>query len=290
MPWTYAVASNLILLFCAVLIFRAWLTRDWPKLLPPVIGGSFAAMLVYRPTLIPDLMNKLTDAFVGDVAPESKAPASKTPAPASNSDPITVPWATIGLVAGGVIMTVIALAVVTTAVGRHRERASAERRRADDHTRRRNELEQRHDAIRDAHGDFELNLLDNLDRLALADVTVPQTERLIDALDAARDARISTAREALDTYRQAVTALELAWKSADHFARSRGARYLPVGERRNIAKAQQALAIALDERGYAPQRQDALRRALKLIGDIIPIPKKAIASLEAGTRLALTKD
>ncbi|WP_329020528.1 hypothetical protein [Streptomyces sp. NBC_01601] len=165
--------------------------------------------------------------------------------------------------------------------------AAARRCRA--RTIRRQELEARHDAVQDSYGDFHVNLLDNLDRIALADVSVPHTARLIDALDVARDARIPTAPESLEEYRKSVTALELAWKAADHHARAKGADYLPEDDRRSIMQAQAALAIALDEHGYPAQRQLALRSALRLIETVIPVPRAAIASLEATTRLTLDR-
>ncbi len=287
--WILSLAGSGMCLFLAVQTVWFWITQNWPRMCSTLIGALIASTVVFRPTLPLELAAKLRASLSNDLEAD---PRPTTPDPTVTHGPGTdgPPWGTIALVLG-ITVAAIALLLGSLALAaglrRHRERARQQQRRADELARRRSEVEERHDAVRDALGDFQMNLLDNLHRLALADVNVPQTARLIDALDAARDARISTAPETLDTYRQAVTALELAWRSADHHARTTGASYLPRAERRNIEQAQAALAVARDERGYAPQRQLALRRALNLIESIIPVPPEAIAVLETSTRPAL---
>ncbi|TLQ39295.1 hypothetical protein [Streptomyces marianii] len=280
--WLLSVAGTGMCLFLAAHAFRAWTAQDWPRVCSTLVAVVVVSTVVWRPTLPLELAATLRKDLEAEPGPQQHEPTSAD----------SPPWGTLAIALGVVAAAVaLLLAILTLAAAarRRRERGRQQARRAAELTRRRTDLEARHDAIRDAYGDFEMNLLDNLHRLALADVNVPQTARLIDALDAARDARICTAPDAHDTYRKAVTALELAWKSADHHARTAGAGYLPPAERRNIEQAQAALALALDERGYAPQRQLALRRALTLIESVIPVPQEAIAALESSTRPALTK-
>ncbi|MEU4080367.1 hypothetical protein [Streptomyces venezuelae] len=284
--WLLSLAGSGMCLFLAVQAFRFWIARDWPRVCTTLAAVLVVTAVVWRPTLPLELAGKLRTSPRKDL---NAGPGPQQHAPTSADG---LPWGTIAIVLG---VTAAALALLLTALAlaaaarRRRERSRQQARHADELARRRTDLEARHDAVRDAYGDFEMNLLDNLHRLALADVNVAQTARLIDALDAARDARIGTTHDALDAYRKAVTALELAWKSADHHARTTGAGYLPPSERRNIEQAQAALAVALDERGYTPQRQLALRRALTLIESVIPVPQKAIAALESSTRPALAK-
>ncbi|MFG2210535.1 hypothetical protein [Streptomyces sp. NPDC048638] len=291
--WILTLVGNIVCLCLAVQVFRFWLAKDWPRVCATLVGTLTVATLVFNPRLPMELAGKLRAIFLGDLVDDSGPTAHDKTAPAAPTPADGPPWGTIATVLtviGAVIALLLATGAAWALLRRRRERDRQQARRNGEIAQRRAELEQRHDAVREAYGDFEMNLLDNLDRLALADVNVPQTARLIDALDAARDARISTAPEALDAYRKAVTALEVTFKSADHHARTTGARYLPRTERRNIEQAQASLAIALDERGYAPQRQIALRRALTLIESVIPVPQQAIAALEMATRPALTKN
>ncbi|MFE7485050.1 hypothetical protein [Streptomyces sp. NPDC057552] len=289
--WLLSVAGTGMCMFLAAQAFRFWIAQDWPRVCSALVGCLIVTTMVWSPTLPLELAAKIRSALRenpdASEGPQHDAPSGDSPGHAGGPS-----WDTLATVIGvAAAALALLLAVVALAAGlrRRRERNRRQARRADELARRRHDLEARHDAIRDAYGDFEMNLLDNLHRLALADVNVAQTARLIDALDAARDARIDTAPDALDTYRKSVTALELAWKSADHHARAAGAGYLPPAERRNIEQAQAALAVALDERGYAPQRQLALRRALTLIETVIPVPREAIAALESSTRLALAR-
>ncbi|WP_127452869.1 hypothetical protein [Streptomyces sp. B29(2018)] len=290
--WLLSVIGTGMCMFLAAQVLRFLIAQDWPRMCSALVACLIVTTMVWSPALPLELAAKIRTSLREDPdaneSPQHDAPTSGD-GPGHTGGP---PWDTLATVLGiAAAVLALLLAVVALAAGlrRRRERNRRQARRADELARRRADLGARHDAIRDAYGDFEMNLLDNLHRLALADVNVTQTARLIDALNAARDARIDTAPDALDTYRKSVTALELAWKSADHHARTAGASYLPPAERRNIEQAQAALAVALDERGYAPQRQLALRRALTLIESVIPVPREAIAALEASTRPALAK-
>ncbi|MCX4826534.1 hypothetical protein OG883_43640 [Streptomyces sp. NBC_01142] len=288
--WILSVAGSGMCLFLAAQAFRFWIAQDWPRVCSTLVAVVVVSTVVFRPTLPLELAAKLRASLRKDLEADPGPTDHDTTSADGLGHADGPPWGTIALVLGIAAAAVaLLLAALALAAGlrRRRERTQQQTRRSGELAKRRADLEARHDAVRDAYGDFEMNLLDNLHRLALGDVNVPQTARLIDALDAARDARISTAPEALDTYRKAVTALELAWKSADHHARTTGAGYLPRTERRNIEQAQAALAVARDERGYAPQRQLALRRALTLIESVIPVPQEAIAALETSTRPAL---
>ncbi|MEW1760424.1 hypothetical protein AB0393_28420 [Streptomyces cyaneofuscatus] len=290
--WILTLVGNIACLCLAVQVFRFWIAKDWPRVCTTMVGTMVLLTFVFNPGLPMQLAGKLRAVVLKDLGDDSGPPAHDETAPAAPADADGLPWETIATVLaviGAVIVLLLVAGGIAALLRGRRDRARATARSKSESLRRRAELEQRHDAVREAYGDFEMNLLDNLHRLALADVNVPQTARLIDALDAARDARISTAPEALDAYRKAVTALEVAFKSADHYARTTGANYLPPAERRNIEQAQAALAVALDERGYAPQRQLALRRALTLIESVIPVPQEAIAALETATRPALAK-
>lgn len=288
--WALSTGATLMAMLFLVQAGKAWLNKDWPQMCFATAGAIVFPSIVIQPSILTDFTGKLADYVLADIAQTNTPAPRATPSPAPHVDAPGLPWTTLSLVLGAVNAVIALLLAISSVMRRRHARLRAEKTRADEITRRRTELELRHDAILEAYGDFQMNQLLHLDRLALADVNVDRTAKLIDALDATRDARISTVPEALDAYRTAVTALELAWKRADHYARSKGADYLPAAERRYIEQAKAALAIALDERGYAPQRQLALRRALRLIESVIPVPQEAIAALETSTRPALAKD
>ena len=276
-----AFTATLMTLFCAVRAFKAFAVHDIPAACVAAGGGLLVSPVALHPALFVELTDRLQEKLWDEVASSASRPARGTPRPGADGETFTLPWAAIGhalCILVGAAVLLLAGTALTAQVRRRRARQL-----------RRKALERRHDTVLDAYGDFQVNLLDNLDRLALADVAVPHTARLVDALDAARDARIPTGPESLEAYRKAVTALETAWTAADHHARVQGADYLPHDDRRRIKQAQAALSVAADEHGYLPQRQLALRRALQLVETVLPVPRTAVASLETATRLSLDK-
>jgi hypothetical protein len=271
--------------YCFTLFFRAAMRREFSAMCGSFLAFVVGCTLMARPTLLLDLSQKLADAVFGPlVDTPQRTKSTPHPDPAAAEDGL--PWARVALWAG---ITVLAVLVVLV-LGQLYRQIRAYRRQSAELARRRADLEKRHDAVLDAYAEIQINLLDHLDRIALNDVTVRQTADLIHALDAARDARIPTGVQGLDAYREAVTALELAWKIADRHARATGADYLSEPQRRKVRHAQAALALASDPRGHAPQRHLALQRAVHLLEHIVPVPREAVASLETRTRPALTKD
>ncbi|WP_424892337.1 hypothetical protein [Streptomyces sp. XH2] len=214
--------------------------------------------------------------------------AKPNPAPDDHQEPMDLPWDTLLSVVGavlGIIAVVAAVAVATKVVkrGRKRKRAELTRRRA---------VEARHDAVLEAYGTYESDLLAVLDRPALADVTVPTTERLIHALTEAADARRAdrTTSDGAAAYQRAVTALEIAWKAADEHARRSGIEHLPPAEQKSIAQARKLLASALHDGGTEHERRLAYQRAMRLIDGAISVPRQAVAALEHISRPSLSQN
>lgn len=152
---------------------------------------------------------------------------------------------------------------------------------------RRHAIEAEHDEVRDAYAAYLCDVLAVLDRPALDDVTVPQTAALLHAMDAAADARRGSD---LGAYRQAVSTLKTAWRTADEHARKTGVRDLPAQERSAIAKARRLFEKALDERGSEHERQAAHAKARALLDGVLTLPRQAVAAVEHHIRPALTKD
>ncbi|MFK0047896.1 TcpD family membrane protein [Streptomyces sp. NPDC090741] len=269
------VLSSIALLWIVWRAFAFVMRDEWGSAVSMLIGGAVVSVFVYAPEQITTWLRAAADVMTDT---ETARPTQGTPPPAprpeANDDGLNVPWDTV------VIAALVAAAVVgLTAGGRylHRRRTTLRKRRSD--------LEQRHDVVLDLYADFATDILAVLDRPALADVTVPETERLIHALDAARDTR--TYADSESDYRAAVGKLEIAWESADRRARKQGTTLLPVPEQRAVQQARLLLATALDEHGNSHERQLAYRRAMQLIEGIIDVPREAAAELACITRLSL---
>ncbi|MFD7554199.1 TcpD family membrane protein [Streptomyces sp. NPDC059835] len=266
------ILSSIVLLWIAWRAFAFVMKEEWGSAITMLIGGAAVSAFVYAPEQVTNWLRAAVDA-TADAG--TAQPAQNTPPPAPRleaGDGLDVPWEQV------VTAVLIAAAVIgLTAGGRylHRRRTTLRKRRSD--------LEQRHDIVLDSYADFATDILAVLDRPSLADVTVPETERFIHALDAARDARAYADAD----YRAAVGELEIAWKAADRRARKQGTTLLPVLEQRAVQQARLLLATALDENGNSHERQLAYRRAMQLIEGIIDVPREAAAELDCITRLSL---
>jgi hypothetical protein len=273
-----SVIGILLAGYCLALFLRAAVRYEFSVMCASFLAFVAGCALMARPMLLVDLSQKLAHAMLGTLV-ETPQRAKSTPHPDPTAAEDGLPWARIALWAG---IAVLAVLVVLT-LGRLFHEIRAHRRQSAGVARRRAHLEGRHEAVLDAYAEIQINLLDHLDRIALTDVTVRQTANLIHALDTARDARIPTGLQGLDAYREAVTNLELAWEIADRHARATGADYLSEPQRRKVRHARAALALASDPHGHGPQRHLALQRAVHLLEHIVPVPREAVASLEART-------
>ncbi|MER6845821.1 hypothetical protein [Streptomyces platensis] len=211
------------------------------------------------------------------------------PAPEHHDAGPALPWGTILIALAavvGVVIVVAGVAAGTSAVRRRRKRRRTQ-------TERRRAVEARHDAAREEFGAFQSDILAVLDRPALADVTVPQTARLIHALAEADDARAAdrSTEEGAAAYQRAVTELEIASQAAGEHARRVGLGTLAPGERKAIEQARKLLAGALSDGATEHERRLAYEHARRLLDDAtsVCIPQQATAALEGAARAALTK-
>ncbi|MFI9005491.1 hypothetical protein [Streptomyces sp. NPDC053541] len=199
--------------------------------------------------------------------------------------PSVLPWLLLGVPAAlAAVFAVLGL----VRLGKRRQGKRRTVREADAAAQaRRHAIESDHDEVTDAYGAYLCDILAVLDRPALDDVTVPQTAALLHALDAADDARRGVD---LDTYRQAVSNLKTAWRTADEHARKTGTAHLPASDRAAVSKARALFEKALDDRGSEYERQAAHAKARALLGAVLTIPRQAAAAVEHQTRPALAVD
>ncbi|MBD2829881.1 hypothetical protein ID875_21165 [Streptomyces globisporus] len=150
--------------------------------------------------------------------------------------------------------------------------------------RRQQALERAHERVATSYAEYLTDMLEWLERPGLADVSVPETAALVQALAAADDARLG---DDVDRYQTAVASLRTAWQAADDRARRTGLRALPDTERRAAEQARKLLILALDEGGSESERRAAYGKARSLLDGILVIPPQAVAALEADRRLPL---
>ncbi|MGA4980043.1 hypothetical protein [Streptomyces cinereoruber] len=210
---------------------------------------------------------------------------SGEPAPVRSDEDPSALWLMLGMPAA-LVASLAVLGLVRLAKRRQGKRRSAREAVAATQARR-HAIESDHDEVIDAYGAYLCDILAVLDRPALDDVTIPQTAALLHALDAAADARRGVD---LDTYRQAVSTLKTAWRTADEHARKTGTDHLPAPDRAAVTKARALFERALDDRGSEHERQAAHAKARALLGNVLTLPRQAVAAVEHQTRPAITKD
>lgn len=140
---------------------------------------------------------------------------------------------------------------------------------------------------------YETDVALMIDYPVMTDYTDPVIRDVVVAMQGIRAAEA----EALDLDRgpaersklfSAVNRFEVAFLTAERYARRRGQSDLTAAERSKLATARQALNIILDD--SAPRSEvDAAYRSLRgSLRGIIDLPDRAIADLEAHTRQVLT--
>ncbi|MFI1189300.1 hypothetical protein [Streptomyces californicus] len=272
LQWIVTVMGGLFVAVMSVKAFSMWAKQEYVAAATALAATSVIAAGVFYPRLVSNLAEEALALFSG------AGTEKPSPAPPAEPDGTGVPWTPLLVGLGGIIALALLAGIAATLRDRRRRRTLDRQRHA--------ELDARHDHVRDADAAFTTDILAVLDRPAPNDVSTPETERLILALDAARDAR--TARDTTD-YAARFTALEIAWKAADQHARKASINYLAPAERRAVQQARHLLTTALDDAGNTHERHTAYLKAIKLISTILTVPHEAVAAVEAASRLALPK-
>ncbi|GLF98199.1 hypothetical protein [Streptomyces yaizuensis] len=270
--WLLTLLASMALLLSTVGATSSWTRRERDSATSMLLGGALLSTVVFFPHLVTGLMDNLTGSFPEHT--DESADNDEQPTEDPGTTPAIIPWRPVATAAGAVLTLATALAILHSLRRRHQ-------RQVKEHLRRTG-LAARHDKILDAYADFATDILAVLDRPALADVTAPGTVRLLNALDAARDARTDPRSD----YGAAVRELELAWKTADRSARKHGTGSLPSAEQRAVGPARLPLATAFDEGGDQNERRHAHHRAMRLIEHIADVPEEAAGELTGTTRLS----
>ncbi|MEJ8654811.1 hypothetical protein WKI65_43935 [Streptomyces sp. MS1.AVA.3] len=254
------IVGNFLMASLAARAFAMYARQQWGPLAGLILAVPVIAGLVWSPHLVAEAFNIVTDSMRTPHGSGGDASTSGTPPQSDRGmQQFDAPWSLV--VSAALLLGAFMVLIVSIRRVRIR-RARAGRDRA--------ALEARHDAILEAYGEVQMNLLENLDRLALADVTVPHTEALVDALTAARDARAATDYRDLEEYHKAVTALSRAWCTADQFARQVSTSFLPRTAREQVGQARSVVATARAGDRTPRERRLASKRAIGLIETVFP--------------------
>ena len=270
--------------FCRVLGLGAGLaiylcTPVFPWLIS-MLGSfprAFFSTTMYDPGQIPS-PSPSPPLSAGPVAAPADVPTASRP----------LPWHLIGWVAVSVALLVVLVAAAVSAARRvRRSRQVAATSKA-----LFGALTVRHDRVMLEYGKYETDLVEVFSHPTLTDVSVPQTAAFLTAWGDADDRRPAAGSRpspaALDQYEKAVRLLESKWVLADRHSKRVGLRSIPVGEQRTVRRAVALLKQALDPGQPDEARQAFYDHALRLVRDIVTVPKRALAAVESAHRLAIT--
>ncbi|MBT1004050.1 hypothetical protein KIH31_15795 [Paenarthrobacter sp. DKR-5] len=149
-----------------------------------------------------------------------------------------------------------------------------------------------HDAVNKRWLEYELDVAKLIDFPMMSDVREPLTvgflraKREADALHPDQPEELRD-KAALEQYRSAVTAFEVAFDVAEREARRVKDSNFSGPERQRLATARQLLTIAVDEAATPAERQTAYKRARRELDGLIALPDAALAALEAKVARAL---
>ena len=212
--------------------------------------------------------------------------ADATPVVGPHRDPFT--WGTFGWAVAAAVLLLVLMTVAVFLVRRlrkSRQVAAGDRALLA-------VLTSRHDQVMLEYGKYETDLVEVFSRPALTDVSVPQTAAFLAAWGAADDRRPAAgsrpSQPVFARYEEAVRTLEAKWDLADRYATRVGLRNIPVGEQRTVRRAVALLKQALDPGQPDEARQAFYDHALRLVRDIVTVPKRALAAIESAHRLAIT--
>ncbi|HRY09017.1 MAG: hypothetical protein H6526_04910 [Actinobacteria bacterium] len=143
------------------------------------------------------------------------------------------------------------------------------------------DIDRRREVVLVAYGAFLSDIVQIANMPLLADPRCEVTDRFTEALVVAEDARAAATRDVsrLPAYRDAVGALEKAWRDATSFARRKGYATLAPEDQSAVRRAQRLLEIALDENAYAPERREAMRKAVDLLRSVVDVPAQAVTAI-----------
>jgi hypothetical protein len=143
------------------------------------------------------------------------------------------------------------------------------------------DLDRRRDEVLVAYGAFLSDIVQIAELPLLADPRCAVTDRFTETLVVAEDARAAAVRNParLGDYRDAVRAVEKAWRDATAFARRKGYATLAPEDQQAVRRAQRLLNIALDDSAYPPERREAMRKAVELLSSVLDVPSQAVTAI-----------
>lgn len=242
------------------------------------------------------------------VTPSEKPSSTPSTAPESIQPPVDLTWLWIVLgILAALILTVLLIWVITAAsvktrrgIRETRERLEAERAATLRLTSSWQRFHDRHNELlrKILHSETDWDSL--FYTPALTDPNVPQTYRMLRAMQAANTLRDTAGELPANLtpdadltklpYPRAIEEFALAWDAAERHARRLGQKGVPHAERKIIKQIRTLLDMAENGAASQNERNLAYRRAQSLIESLetIHVPAQAIAQLEERHQLMLT--
>lgn len=146
-------------------------------------------------------------------------------------------------------------------------------------------LLQQHQSTVEAWAAYELDPVRLLEYPVMADVRDPHVAAFHRAMLAADGLRPSAPDELTDRadvaqYRDAVHAMETAFRAAEAEALRRGWSDFDAAEKARLARAQKLFGLAADDSAAAQERSQALTRGRAEVAGLVLLPRRTVAALQ----------
>lgn len=284
--------APLVLVVMGFVIIQALVHRRLAQAGIMAVVATVATLLLYNTQKLLDTVYSFFTAMAHgmgmDVKPEL-APSPPVPEETSKNTG-DVPWEILGFVALAVLLLSIVGLIVFAGV--RKVKAVAYDRKTN--TAGWEKLVARNHEVRKAWGSYETDMAKIIDFPMMNDMKEPTVSTLHGALRKVRQLEPASVKSVAhipyteSPFAGAVQDLEIAFETAEREAKKVAWSKFTVEERKNLAKAKDLLALAMDTGASASERQIAYKRVIKELEGLVSIPSQAMLAIESSTKLELT--
>jgi len=283
--------APLVLMIMGVVILQAVFQRRMAQAGIMAVVAAVATLILYDTQKLFETVNSFFTAMVSGMGMDAKPEATPAPpvAEKTSKNAGDVPWEILGFVALAVLLLGVAGLIIFIAV--RKAKAAAYDRKTN--TAGWEKLIARNREVRQAWGAYETDMAKIIDFPMMNDMKEPTVNALHGALRKAMQLEPASAKVvahipyAESPFAGAVQDLEIAFETAEREAKKIAWSKFTVEERKNLTKAKDLLALAMDTGASASERQVAYKRVIKELEGLVAIPNQAIMAIEAATKLEL---
>lgn len=218
----------------------------------------------------------------GNLEGEGSRQSQESVPSAAPADPVSIPW-------GGIIITIVVLAIIAAFVGigffayNQYQRIQEKQNYKDDLVGRLSSVKEVHDKIINKWAEYELDLEMSIRYPLITDTSHPATEDFYQALR-----RTSLARPqknvngpSVDEYEEAVSTLEGRFDALIGQAKKQAWAKFSKSECSRLETALSLLSMARNEGSSPHERQVAYKRVMSELDGLLTLPEAPVAALEA---------